>query len=76
MNGLTIFLVAATLFCMWNLFWGLRTGRTWLRGFRRLDRHDMPWNYWVAIGIWILFAAGFLAALISALFGLGLVSSR
>ena len=72
MITLVVFVVAV--FCSWNLYRGLRTGRTWLRGFHRIERRDSPWSYWVAIVGWTLFTAGFIAAFLSELFSLGLSS--
>ncbi len=73
-DGITLVLFFAAVFCAWNLYRGLRTGCTWLRGFRRTDRRDSPWSYWVVIASWSIFTAGFIAGFISELFGLGLVS--
>ncbi len=72
--ALSVFLLAAAAFCAFNLIKGLRTGRTWLRSFPHIDRGASPWSYWVAIAFWIIFTAGFLAAFIGELLGLGLVA--
>jgi hypothetical protein len=73
-EGITFLLFVAAVFSAWNLYRGLRTGRTWLRGFYRIERRDSPWSYWVAIGGWTILTAGFIAGFVSELFGLGLVS--
>ena len=54
-------LFVASVFCTCNLFWGLREKCTWCRGFRNIYRNESPANYWVAIGLWTVFTAGFLA---------------
>lgn len=71
-DGNAFLLFVAAVFCAWNLHRGLRTGRTWLRGFYRIERRDSPWNYWVVIAFWIIFTAGFIGGFISEFFGLGL----
>ena len=54
----------ASLFCGINLFWSVGERRTWLRGLNEIARDESPWNYWVAIFIWVLLTAGFFAGFV------------
>lgn len=65
--ALIIVLFGASVFGVWNLYWGLRNKCVWLRVFPRIDRRNSPWNYWVAIAIWTIWTVGCLAAFIGEL---------
>jgi hypothetical protein len=68
--------LAVGLFSGWNLWTGIRTGRTWMRFFHNISRRETPWSYWAAILMWALFTATPIAALILHLLGLPLVPRR
>lgn len=74
--ALLIVLCTASLFCAWNLYWGLRDRRTWVLGLFSIERRRSPWNYWAAIAGWTIFTAGFLAALIAEAAGISLVHMK
>jgi len=57
-------LMAASIFCGFNLFWGIREKQTWLVGFSSIARETSPANYWVAISGWAFMAGAFSTELI------------
>lgn len=65
--SIILFLLVTAAFCIWNLNQGLRTGRTWARGFSVIDRRNSPCNYWVAISLWAFVTAGVLGTLLRVL---------
>lgn len=48
------------LFGAWNLYWGLRSGKTWCAWvWPDIDRRKTPWNFRVAIFGWVWLTLGF-----------------
>lgn len=57
-GSLAALALIVALFSAWNLYWGLRTGRTWCWPWSCIDRRESPWNFRVAIFGWIWMAIG------------------